>query len=50
MKDNITVQDGVYVVLARRLGAVLATTDDRLSRAPALGVDLLDLISDVPGS
>jgi predicted nucleic acid-binding protein len=32
-RHNITIQDGVYVALARLLGASLMTTDDRLARA-----------------
>lgn len=42
-RDNITVYDAAYVVLAESLGAVLLTADARLSRAPGLqcAVELL---------
>jgi predicted nucleic acid-binding protein len=40
-RHTITVQDGIYVVLARQLGARLLTTDDRLARA---AVDLVPLL------
>lgn len=35
---NITVADAVYVVLARRLGASLVTTDVRLAATPGLHI------------
>jgi len=38
MRDNLTIADAVYVVMARHLGAPLATTDLRLAATPALGV------------
>ena len=34
-RHNITIQDGVYVALARMLRASLMTTDDRLAHAAA---------------
>lgn len=42
MRDNLAFDDALYVVLARRLGEPLATTDRRLARAAeALGVEAL---------
>lgn len=41
-RHNITIQDGVYVALARLLRARLLTTDDRLARAAGDLVTLLD--------
>jgi len=41
MRHNVTVADGLYVVLARRLRISMVTADRRLSRAPGLGVELL---------
>jgi predicted nucleic acid-binding protein len=40
-RHNITIQDGVYVTLARLLGASLMTTDDRLARAAKKLVSVL---------
>lgn len=34
----LTIADALYVVLARHLDATLVTADERLARAPALGV------------
>lgn len=43
LRDNFTFDDALYVVLARRLGESLATTDTRLARAAsAVGVDLVE--------
>lgn len=36
LRDNLTVADAVYVVLARRSGAALMSTDERMLRAPGL--------------
>lgn len=39
LRENLTLDDGLYVALARRLDEPLATTDARLARAAArLGV------------
>ena len=40
-RHNITIQDGVYVALARLLHGSLMTTDDRLARAAADLVSIL---------
>jgi predicted nucleic acid-binding protein len=40
-RHDITIQDGVYVALARLLGAGLMTTDDRLARAAKTLVTVL---------
>lgn len=34
LRENVTLYDGVYVVLAEMLGAPLVTSDARLSRVP----------------
>jgi predicted nucleic acid-binding protein len=36
LRDNLTIADALYVVLARRTGAALMTTDDRMLGAPGL--------------
>ena len=36
LRDNLTVADAVYVVLARRSGAALMSIDERMLRAPGL--------------
>ncbi|MHB8246127.1 MAG: type II toxin-antitoxin system VapC family toxin [Acidimicrobiales bacterium] len=36
LRDNLTVADALYVVLARRTGAALMTTDERMLGAPGL--------------
>jgi predicted nucleic acid-binding protein len=40
---NLTPYDAAYVVLARRSDAALLTLDERLMRAPALGIPLLTI-------
>lgn len=40
LRQNITQRDALYVVLARRLGGRVLTTDARLGPAPALGVSV----------
>lgn len=41
LRHNLTIADGVYVVLARALDATLVTGDKRLSRAPKLGIRVI---------
>jgi predicted nucleic acid-binding protein len=41
LRRSLTIGDGLYVALARRLDVALVTADDRLSRAPALGVRII---------
>jgi predicted nucleic acid-binding protein len=41
LRQNITVADAVYVVLARSLGATLVTGDKRLAKAPTLGIPVI---------
>lgn len=36
LRDNLTVADAAYIVLARRSGAALMSTDERMLRAPGL--------------
>lgn len=38
LRENLTVYDAAYVVLARLLGATLLTRDEKLAGAPGLGV------------
>jgi predicted nucleic acid-binding protein len=38
LRQNLALRGGLYVTLARRLGAHLVTADARLAEAPALGV------------
>ena len=40
-KDNLTVQDSLYVLLAGKLSLPLLTSDMRLSRSPNIGVLIL---------
>lgn len=40
-RDNVTIADALYAVLARRLGAPLVTLDKALARAPGLGCEVL---------
>lgn len=46
LRHNLTPYDALYVVLARQLDATLVSTDERLKRAPDLGVPLLRLSTD----
>ncbi|MGH8873798.1 MAG: type II toxin-antitoxin system VapC family toxin [Acidimicrobiia bacterium] len=39
-RDTLALPDALYVVLARRLGANLVTTDARLAAAPGLGISV----------
>ena len=41
LRANVTSYDACYVALARELGCALVTADQRLSRAPGLGVPLV---------
>jgi predicted nucleic acid-binding protein len=41
LRANVALQDALYVVLARRLGASLITTDAPLSRVKGVGVPIL---------
>lgn len=41
LRRNLTIGDGLYVALARRLDVVLVTADDLLARAPGLGVRVI---------
>ncbi|WP_053207921.1 type II toxin-antitoxin system VapC family toxin [Jiangella muralis] len=41
MRNNITIHDGLYVALARHLGATLVTADQKLAKAPGLGALIL---------
>jgi predicted nucleic acid-binding protein len=41
MRNNITIHDGLYVALARHLGATLVTADQKLANAPSIGVAVL---------
>lgn len=43
LRSNLTIADAIYVVLARRLRAPLVTLDNRLRRAPGLGIEVLGL-------
>jgi predicted nucleic acid-binding protein len=42
-RHNLTPYDAAYVVLARQSDAALLTLDERLMRAPALGIPLLTI-------
>lgn len=46
LRHNLTPYDALYVVLARQLGATLVSTDERLKRAPNLGLQVLRLSTD----
>lgn len=41
LRNSVTIADAIYVVLARSLGATLVTADQRLSRAPKLGISVI---------
>lgn len=41
MRNNITIHDGLYVALARHLGATLVTADQKLANAPGLNVPVV---------
>lgn len=41
VRHNVTVTDGLYVVLARHLGATLVTADVGLANAPGLRVEVI---------
>ncbi len=38
LRHNLSLRDALYVILARRLGALFVTADARLAQAPSLGV------------
>lgn len=40
LRDNLTVYDAVYAVVARAVDAALLTADGPLSRAPRLGIPI----------
>lgn len=40
LRPNLTAYDACYVALARQLDATLVTRDERIARAPALGVNV----------
>ncbi len=41
LRKALTIADALYVVLAKHLDATLVTADERLSRAPSLGVPVI---------
>ena len=41
LRQNLTIADAIYVVLARHLGASLVTVDERLAGAPGLDVEVI---------
>lgn len=41
LRHNVAMADAIYVVLARQLTAPLITADDRLRRAPGLGIEVI---------
>lgn len=43
LRHSLSLYDAFYVAVARQLGCPLVTRDDRLARAPNLGVDLIRL-------
>lgn len=45
LRHNLSLRDALYVTLARRLGAAFVTADARLARAPALGVEVVLVVS-----
>ncbi len=40
LKRNLTAYDACYVALARQLEATLVTRDERIARAPGVGIDV----------
>lgn len=40
LRRNLTAYDACYVALARQLGATLITRDERLGRAPGVGISV----------
>lgn len=42
-KENLTIQDSLYVLLASKLDFPLLTSDLRLSRSPNVGVEFLEV-------
>lgn len=40
-RGHLTIPDALYVVLTKRLGATLVTTDDRLANSPGLTVQTI---------
>ncbi len=40
LRDNFTVYDAAYIVLAQALDAALVTSDEKLNEARRLGVDV----------
>jgi len=43
LRKNVTAYDALYVAVARRDGATILTADGPLSRAPGLGVTILNV-------
>lgn len=43
VRENVSIGDAAYVALARRMACPLLTLDDRLRRAPGLGIAFLTL-------
>lgn len=41
LRHNITIGDGIYVVMARHLRADLVTTDMKLANSPSLGISTI---------
>lgn len=41
LRQNLTIGDALYVAVARELNAPLVTADDRLARAPQLGIRIV---------
>lgn len=41
LRRNLTACDAAYIALTRQLDAALVTRDDRLARAPGLGITVL---------
>lgn len=41
LRHNVVMNNALYVVLARHVGAPLVTADVALARAPALGVEVI---------
>ena len=41
LRRNLTAYDATYIALARQLDATLVTRDERLARAPDLGIGVL---------